>query len=169
MKSKLLLIAVVAMTLLGGARASENFPVESRAQWQAAAEQGDAEAQFKLGKSYCCGYGASYNTAKALYWLCKAGKQGHVGAIYEMGRQLDQVTDRGRPFTDQHFILEAYVWYSQAVDLGSHPLAELYRRKLAADFTPGQMEIVKARLSDWSNSDCDRYTGRQVWWSKEKK
>ena len=150
-----LLVLLFSSTL----QASENFPVELRGGWLAAAQQGDAEAQFKLGRSYCCGYGASYDTAKALYWMCKAGKQGYIDAIYEMGRQLEAVTDSGLPFTEQHFILEAYVWYRQAVDLGGHPLAELYSRKLESSFSAGQMKVIEARQSAWSDSGCDEYTG----------
>ncbi len=145
--------------LLGVAQASENFPVELRGEWLAAAKQGDAEAQFRLGKSYCCGYGASYNTSKALYWMCRAGKQGHVEAIYEVGRQLEEVTDSGLPFTGQHFILEAYVWYRQAVEQGGHPLAELYSRQLERSFSAGQMKTIEARQAAWHESGCDEYTG----------
>ncbi len=150
---------VVLALFLTGVQASENFPVELRGEWLVAAKQGDAEAQFKLGKSYCCGYGASYNTSKALYWMCRAGKQGHIDAIYEVARQLEATTDTGLPFTGQHFILEAYVWYRQAVDLGGHSLADLYSKKLARSFSAGQMKIIEARQSAWSESGCDQYTG----------
>ncbi len=158
MRIKFLMLGGCVALLLGSAQASENYPVELRGEWLAAAEQGDAEAQFKLGKSYCCGYAAGYDTSKALYWMCKAGKQGHIDAIYEMGRQLEAVTVDYLPFTEQHFILEAYVWYRQAVDLGGHPLAQLYSRKLENSFSAGQMKIIEARQSAWSESGCDEYT-----------
>ncbi len=141
------------------ARAGDDAPLELRAQWRAAAEAGDVEAQFRLGESYCCGYGVGHDTARALYWMCRAGKQGHVEAQYELARELEQDTDSHRPFTARHFIIEAYVWYTRAVEEGDHPLAELYRRRLAASFTPGDWKIAEARLADWSESGCERYTG----------
>jgi len=45
-----------------------------------AAEQGDAEAQFKLGNSYFTGQGETRDYAKAIEWFGKAAEQGHVEA-----------------------------------------------------------------------------------------
>ncbi|GBU26915.1 hypothetical protein R84B8_00431 [Treponema sp. R8-4-B8] len=52
-----------------------------------AAEQGDAEAQYDLGKIYQHGgyAGVPKDDAKALEWYCKAAEQGYAYAQYESG------------------------------------------------------------------------------------
>lgn len=44
------------------------------------AEQGDAEAQFNLGKCYYHGDGVNRDLKEAVYWFRKAAEQGHVKA-----------------------------------------------------------------------------------------
>jgi hypothetical protein len=44
------------------------------------AEQGDKDAQYILGNSYCCGEGGFWDTGEAVTWWCKAAGQGHDGA-----------------------------------------------------------------------------------------
>ena len=55
--------------------------------WRAAAERGDAEAQYRLGQAYCCGKGY-YSTAEALKWWCKATAQGHEQARRRLRERL---------------------------------------------------------------------------------
>ncbi len=53
----------------------------------APAEQGDAQAQYELGVSYCCGTGY-YDTVRAIEWWCKAAKQGHTLASRKLRKHL---------------------------------------------------------------------------------
>ncbi|MEN7344047.1 MAG: hypothetical protein AAAFM81_13935 [Pseudomonadota bacterium] len=78
---------VVALTLtlwLTGCATSGLNQVDAanaeRARWQAAAEAGDASAQYALANSYCCGEGF-FDTALAIQWWCKAAAQSHRGAL----------------------------------------------------------------------------------------
>ncbi len=48
------------------------------------AEQGNPEAQYKVGEMYEAGRGATKNTHKALTWFEKAAKQGHKKSIYKL-------------------------------------------------------------------------------------
>ena len=50
-----------------------------RERWQAAATDGDAEAQFRYGNTFCCGEGF-YDTDSAVLWWCRAADQGHPQA-----------------------------------------------------------------------------------------
>ncbi len=50
-----------------------------------AAEQGDAEAQFILGKKYFDGDEAGQDQQKALDWYSKAAERGHAKAQFELG------------------------------------------------------------------------------------
>ena len=38
---------------------------------------GDAQAQYELGESYCCGESGFWSTEEASKWWCKAAMQGH--------------------------------------------------------------------------------------------
>ena len=46
---------------------------------RAAAEQGDAVAQFNLGQMYRTGRGVQQNSETAVMWYTKAAEQGDVG------------------------------------------------------------------------------------------
>lgn len=92
---RLFLLLITSFTLTGcvgvtleGARMTG--AAATRDQHMAAAQQGDAEAQFKVGKSYCCtprhGTDAFYDNRKAVDFLCRAARQHHAGAAYELGR-----------------------------------------------------------------------------------
>lgn len=72
-----------------------------RALYQARAEAGDAEAQFRLGDSWCCvvrGAGgsardAAFNNETATEWLCRSAQQDYGPAEFELARIYS-----GRPY-----------------------------------------------------------------------
>ncbi len=53
--------------------------------YRKAAEHGDAEAQFELGRCYAKGNGVSKDMSEATKWYRKAAEQGHAGAQYSFG------------------------------------------------------------------------------------
>ncbi|MDY0351880.1 MAG: tetratricopeptide repeat protein [Desulfobulbaceae bacterium] len=72
------------------------------------AEQGEAEAQFKLGALYKNGEGVEQNYDKALEWYTKSAEQGYadaqviLGAMYYTGQGVEQ--DKSK----------AFEWWSKA-------------------------------------------------------
>ena len=54
-------------------------------QWQKAAEQGDAAAQYNLGIAYTIGSGVTLNHAEAVKWYSKAANQGNAKAQLSLG------------------------------------------------------------------------------------
>ncbi len=52
--------------------------------YRKAAEQGYAEAQFRLGLAYGAGVGVPENLLLAVIWFSKAAAQGHVNAMEAM-------------------------------------------------------------------------------------
>ena len=109
-----------------------------RDQHMAAAMAGDAEAQFIVGKSYCCApknnVDAFYNNRKATEFLCKAARQHHAGAAFALGKiytddTIDGVRWIRRAATairgdDLENKVIAYYWFNQA---------KLYGKADAAD------------------------------------
>ena len=65
------------------------------AEYQAAADQGDAEAQYFLGVMHVNGEGVPSSPATAADWFRKAAEQGHTLARYRLG--LLHYTGRGVP------------------------------------------------------------------------
>ncbi|MCL1993760.1 MAG: sel1 repeat family protein [Spirochaetes bacterium] len=49
------------------------------------AEQGDADAQLKLGTCYANGEGVTQDFEKAIYWLTKSAQQGNADAQFNLG------------------------------------------------------------------------------------
>ncbi len=81
--------------------------------YRAAAQQGDATAQFNLGCAYANGRGVDKDYAQALSWHRKAAAQGHSGAQNNVGWMYDS----GHGVTKN--VEEAAKWYLQAAKNGS--------------------------------------------------
>ena len=93
-----------------------------------AALAGNPEAQYKVGKSYCCAprndVDSFYNNRKATEFLCQAARQNHAQAAYELGKIYSGDTIdglrllrraatvvRGDNVTNKSI---AYYWFKQA-------------------------------------------------------
>lgn len=148
-------LLTVMVVLAPAGVASEDYPRELRDQWLPLATQGDPDAQYWMGRSQCCGYGAGYDTAAALRWFCAAAVQGHVDAQYALARQLAGRTTEWRRFGQSHFISEAYVWYRVAAEAG-HTMAQEYARSLAQDLSNGALRRAQRRIDHWQEIDCRR-------------
>jgi TPR repeat protein len=55
-------------------------------EWRPLAEQGDADAQYRLGVLYANGYGVPKDYVQARQWYEKAAAQGNTIAQYNLGR-----------------------------------------------------------------------------------
>lgn len=67
---------------------------------QAKAEQGDAAAQYELGKCYWCGEGVEKDLIQAARWLCKALEQdddndSFLYILDEIKEELRQAAEKG--------------------------------------------------------------------------
>ena len=88
------------------------------------AEQGDADAQFKLG--VVKGIDVPQNNHEAFKWFELAAKQGHSGAQHNLG--VMYAKGMGVP----HNIIEAIKWFESAAKQGhsgaQYELGEMYTR-----------------------------------------
>ncbi len=95
---KILALIVLALGVPGVCVALDTTQAQTTAveQLRARAEQGDAEAQFKLGRMYGKGEGVPQDGVQAVAWFRKAAEQGHakaqngLGALYGMGQGVPQ-------------------------------------------------------------------------------
>jgi len=84
-----------------------------RSFYHKAAESGDAQAQFNLGKMYFEGEIRKYiwrNYEKAVYWYRKAAEQGHVEAQFNLGDMY--VNGKGVSQDNE----KAFKWYDKVVN-----------------------------------------------------
>jgi uncharacterized protein len=118
---------------------------EAREQWAPLAEQGHAQAQFRLGCLYAFGQGVPVDHALALRLYRLAAEQGdadaqnNLGAMYAegMGIAADPV--------------EAYMWFELAA-AGGHAMARGNRAFIADTMTPLQIAAAKRLAQDWRTS-----------------
>jgi len=125
----------------------------SLAECQPIAEEGDAMAQFCVGRLYANGFGVAMNDELALYWFGLAAEQGYSEAQYNLG--LMHSNGWGVEMND----LEAAKWYRLAAELGfvdaQKSLAKLCHkgRGVEQDIIEAYMWYdIAARLGDFDSS-----------------
>ncbi len=129
-----------------------------RDQHRLSAEAGDAEAQYRLGKSWCC-MGPGFDTQKATEWLCKAATQGHELAFYELGRIYDGQVSRTpapgqkliRLATAKHSAPHALAFYGLAANLGNSD-AQSKHADLVQKLEATEQDRARAISADFSSS-----------------
>jgi TPR repeat protein len=92
-KTTLVVLAVVTLcgcissAIEGGHIAADT---SARSGYEKDAIQGNKEAQYKLGESWCCSTdkksGSAYDTVTAVKWLCASARQGYAPAMYKLGK-----------------------------------------------------------------------------------
>lgn len=82
------------------------------AECQPLAEEGNADAQFCVGRLYANGFGVAMNDELALQWYGRAAEQGHGEAQFSLG--LMHANGWGVPMNDD----EAVNWYRMAAEQG---------------------------------------------------
>ena len=119
-KISLVFLLSMLMCLCG----SKSFAQDEVSKCQKAAEQGNAEEQYKLAGLYYFGYyGVKKDSAKALYWFRKAAEQGYLKAYMSLG----SIYNSDMAIKDP---AKAVYWYSKAAEQGDassqNTLASIY-------------------------------------------
>jgi len=106
------------------------------------AQQGDAEAQWRLGTLYRNGDGVRQSDSDAVEWFRRAAEQRFVPAISALGSQY--WAGRGVP---QDYA-KAYVWYDVALAEGDAN-AESQLQDLSAELTPEEVANAHQQAKAW--------------------
>jgi hypothetical protein len=116
--------------------------------WGQLADQGNARAQFSLGKMYYIGQGVLRDNAKADAWYRKAADQGFDYAQFNLGVAYED----GGLGVPQDYAL-AHMWFnlasSPATNTDLRQMAVENRDKLAAKMTPAQIADAQRMASEW--------------------
>lgn len=131
-----------------------------------AARAGNAEAQFKVGKSLCCSLNEGegfYNTPQSVGWLCRAAAQRHGPASLKLGeiysgdtisgaRVLRRVAAAAAGSTTNMPV--AYAWLRRADFLGvaeaRDPANEIW-----AELTAAERADAEAMATDRKPLPCE--------------
>jgi len=144
-------LLIISLAVIGGCTTTPLL--EKRADLKELANKGDMEAQYQLGLSYCCGYGAGHASAQAINWFCRAALQGHGAAQYELGRFYGKRADAWNKQSLRQDLIYAHMWYSLAA-LQNVPLAAEERNALALDMLPREIQEAGMHVRDWRNVAC---------------
>ena len=152
----------------------------SLAECQPLAEEGDAMAQFCVGRLYANGFGVAMNDELALRWYGLAAEQGYSEAQFNLGlmhangwgvEMNDQEAAKWyRLAAEQGFItaqtslamlchkgrgveqnlVEAYMWYDIAIQLGDLN-SSVKLDDVAADLSPEEVATAQQMVTRWFN------------------
>lgn len=160
------LLIVMAVVLSGCVAAAVNttaIAVKSapRGELQPQAEAGDANAQYELGKSYCC-MGPGFDTQRATEWFCKSARQGNADAMYELGRvYLGDVSRSPTPgqkllraISAKRDHANAYLWLSRAA-AADHPDAVAKLDELKNSINDDDLSEATNLDASWPNVPCE--------------
>ena len=115
----------------------------------AAAEEGNAVAQYSLGYVYLYGYGATKDYPRSTQWLRFAAEQGHAEAQYRLGLAYGL----GIGVTEDP--IQAHKWLNIAASRLSgerHNEARRYRNLVAQDMSVSQLRTARSLAAEWEPS-----------------
>ena len=139
MPIRMILALMLGMLIFSACSQDALSPDDDLAALITKADQGDAEAQYKLGLIYRNGQGVPQDNKEAARWYGLAADQGYALGQYNLG--LMYAKGRGVP---QDYI-QAYMWYNLAAtnrrgDL--RLLAVKGRNQAAKEMTPEDIDLA---------------------------
>ncbi len=156
-----LLVAPLLLIMLGGClnlaiKGTEKARAQAELRaWELLARRGDVEAQYNLGKAYCCDDRPFHDRVKALYWYCQAAKAGQRDALYEVGEIYKRATQFEGEIIPYDPVL-ALVYYTLA-DQKGHEKAAASRDCIAGTLTDLEKERAAVLLAAWPDTSCEIY------------
>ena len=127
--------------------------LDKRSEKEALAKEGDLDAHFALGQSYCCGAGGFLSTRKALKWYCTAARKGHLESQIEVSKihagEYAWRTPGLRP--DRALAL---MWLEHALSSG-RIFADPYQKRLMAKVSPGGVTRAAGMRKNWRSARCE--------------
>jgi TPR repeat protein len=148
-------LAGCALPVVGGISAAAEK--EERDKWMPQAKAGNAEAQYRVANTYCCGRGEFYDTDLAIAWYCRAALQGHTYAQYKLANIFagdlsikSEIRTVGMKFEDP---AKAYAWYSVAASQGNIE-AMKKKEKWESKLDSTQREEAQHIIKNWNQQPC---------------
>ena len=106
------------------------------------AEQGEAEAQYRLGLAYCLGHGVKKDYIESVKWLRRSADQGNAKAQYYLGFCYSI----GRCLVKN--VQTAYGWFLLS-EAGGGESASAILANLETSLSPVQQQMARAWAKQW--------------------
>ncbi len=114
---------------------------------------GDAEAQYHLGKLYCCGETPEFDNVEALRWWCKSAKGGQRDAMYEVGK-LYETSHKYKGSIIPRNNVFAYTYYKKSYDNGNDKAQESMDR-VYKELSKDDKDNATYLLEQWPVIGCE--------------
>ena len=101
-------IRLIALLFALSANVASFAQIDAFAEAKTAAEAGDADAQYQLGKMFLYGQHTQISASKAYTWISKAADQGLAAAQFDLGSLYDSGEGTKKDFK------QAAAWYHKA-------------------------------------------------------
>jgi TPR repeat protein len=124
---------------------------DSNKMLQAAAEAGNLDAMYELGRCLDYGEGVDQDQEAAVEWYRKAAAQGHDGAMYELARSLESGVGVDE---DQE---EAVEWFRKAAEAGN--LDAMYELGRCLDYGEGVDQDQEAAVEWYRKAAAQGHDG----------
>ena len=128
---------------------------EPKSELEQRALSGDVDAEYQLGRQYAAS-GLSQEP-QAIYWLCRAAKEGHMTAQLELAMLYAEDAKAGNNAKGNGSRLStwgsAYFWYTAAASQGSEK-ALTGREDVASNMDEGEIMEVKRKATRWQQAVC---------------
>lgn len=119
------------------------------------AQSGDVDAEYQLGRRYAAS--DLSQEPQAIYWLCRAAKEGHMPAQLELAMLYAEDAKAGNNAKGGGTRLStwgsAYFWYTAAASQGSEE-ALSNREDVASNMDEGEIMEVKRKATRWQQAVC---------------
>jgi hypothetical protein len=122
---------------------------EAYCAWRPLAEQGDAEAQYRMGWFYANGYGVRVDRDKAVAWWRRAGEQGHVEAQFALGMSY------ARGNGSDPDMAQAIPWLVRAARQGHEDAQAVLRTSLRKNVAQVQDLLPMLKEQTWLGGELE--------------
>jgi len=116
---------------------------EAYCYWRPIAEDGYADAQYRLAWFYANGHGMPVNVKTAVEWWTKAAKQGQVDAQLALGLAYTTGDGISRDMD------QAVIWYLAAAKNGQEDARDIIRKMVGKRDAAVESHMIELAKADW--------------------
>ena len=120
---------------------------------KALALKGDVEAQYNLGKLYCCGERPEFDNVEALKWWCMAAKSGQRDAMFEVGKLYETSNEYKGSIIPKDNVM-AYAYYTLSHQNGNED-GRKPASKIKSALSKEDLKNAEYMLERWPVIGCE--------------
>lgn len=161
---RVLLIGALVYAAPVYAADEDQTPEEVREAYMEQARAGDTDAQYKIGRSFCCDSEEEHNVQRATWWYCDAARKNHkdsqfmVGEIYRSDRTVTMPPEALQAFPQLNDDVLAYAWLKIA-DKNGHPEAKAKWQEVKKNLSGAKLREAESMIPFYPQIPCEIEVG----------